>query len=171
MFNFLKRGQEVENLATGTNSMRFLGDEPRVKPPLVKAEPAQNAPVVLIAETAPANQTVPTVLSAGKQEMPMAKRNIPSGLNEEQVPPQNMLSVLPQGMEQNTSLNMPNSLMFGSTGGNVEKVARNWSIMKTPVFQFVQNQPIMRRSRITNRIGQVASKGKTVLGATRLRLF
>jgi len=77
----------------------------------------------------------------------------------------------PPAMNDQSPLMMPDNVLFGSMGNNVAKAARGWSLFNTPVFQVVQNNPVVKRSRITSKIGRVANRNGAIVGATKLRLI
>jgi hypothetical protein len=149
--------------------------EPIGKPPFSKqtgTPPPLTVPSVLGKGTVPLVQkNMPSVLSGGGNAMPAD--NALATLRGEASPPQiqGRPSVLPRGMNESTPLSMPDSLVFGAQGGNVEKAARAWSIAKTPIFQFVQNSPIMRKSQLNNKIGRIVNRNGVVMGVTKLRLL
>lgn len=107
----------------------------------------------------------------------------PLPLTEQSVNPIEPPSVLPspiplqdvgQNMtmqESRTPLFMSNKFSFDNSGGNIERMSRAWSLLKTPVFATVQENPVMRNTRITNKIGQVTSRNGMNVAATRLRLI
>jgi len=134
--------------------------------------PPLTVPSVLRNGTVPLVQKNPvTVLGRSQNAMPA--ENALAVLRGEEQPPQiqGRPSVLPRGMSESTPLSMPDSLVFGAQGGNVEKAARAWSIAKTPIFQFVQNSPIMKKSQINNKIGRITNRNGVVMGVTKLRLL
>lgn len=99
----------------------------------------------------------PSMLSVLPQDA--SQNNLPSGLPQ------------PQDTGQKLSLFMSGKIPFDNSGGNIEKMSRNWSLLKTPVFATVQDNPVMRSTRITNRIGQVANRNGATVTASKLRLI
>jgi hypothetical protein len=134
--------------------------------------PPLTVPSVLKNGTVPLVQKNPTTVLGRSQNAAPADNTLAVLRGEEQPPQiQGRPSVLPRGMSESTPLSMPDSLVFGAQGGNVERVARAWSIAKTPIFQFVQDSPIMRKSQIYNKIGRMVNKSGVVMGVTKLRLL
>lgn len=166
MLNFLRKAQDKENLATGLSSMNFLGSPPKagMQPAAAEASPSELNIVVSPSST-------PNYIEDAVQLTPSKQNDATPPQVIQENKPRYDLSVLPRGMEATTPLNMPDRLVFGKNGENLEGVARNWSIAKTPLFTIVQESPIVKRSRITNKINQVANTRGLNISVTRLRLF
>jgi hypothetical protein len=94
-------------------------------------------------------------------EQDSGQRSIPVILNS---PPE----VVPQSINPNPMLGIYQK-MFGNTGINTTRMARAWSIQKTPIFAIVQNSPIVRHSQVGNRIQAVIRNN--IPGVSGLRLF
>jgi hypothetical protein len=104
---------------------------------------------------------IPSVLPQGMGQMPSGSSQ---NAGQDILPaPQNMGQRLPLFASGNT--------MFDNSGGNAERLSRSWSLDKSPVFIAVQDNPIMRRSRITNKIGNVANRNGATVTASKLRLI
>jgi len=107
----------------------------------------------------PESPNVPSVLPQGMGQMPSV---LPQGMGQ---------SNMPQSMGQKLPLFMSGAVMIDSSGGNIERMSRAWSLLKTPVFSTVQSNPIMQRTHITNRIGRVANRNGATVTATKLRVI
>jgi hypothetical protein len=125
-------------------------------------------PSVIGNGTVPLVRKEPPSVLAGGQDANPAEDTL-STLREQQM--RRPLSVLPGNMEQSSPLATFNRISLNSTGNTVEQMSKRWSIFNTPVFSAVQNNPIMRRARITNRIGRLANRNGAIMGVTKLRLF